>query len=235
MEKMEEVQPIKIETSKKITKPSIKNGVWLATYKEETEGNQWFKHTGPGKINATYTTLLAIQAYAMVKGKLPAFVCNYSTAKATGETIGFHECTKVIDHDMYLGPKQYETPDDTIPGIIGWDHGITVGSRDSIFHYIAHKDPDIQAIDSTAYAIAKMCKEMKVDFRCYKYITKNVPHGNEHEAWLADCKKGAKLLRKMCENRFGDVNRSLYADEKEGTKLLKEIKENKKQGYRKNE
>ena len=92
----------------------------------------------------------------MVKGKLPAFVCNYSTAKATGETTGFHECTKIIHHDMYLGPDQYETPEDTIPGIIGWGHGMTVGSRDNISHYIAHKDPNIQAIDSTAYAIAKM-------------------------------------------------------------------------------
>ena len=48
----EETKEIKIETSTETKLPSIKNGVWLASVKEETVGMPWFKHCGFGKINA---------------------------------------------------------------------------------------------------------------------------------------------------------------------------------------
>jgi|TARA_B100001964_G_C14142176_1_gene557967 adenosylhomocysteine nucleosidase len=200
-------QDIKIkQTGLETKKASIKNGVWLATYKEETKGNNWFKHTGPSKINATYVTLLAVQAYTMVKGKLPAYVCNYSTAKATGDTVGFHEFTRFIHHDLYIGNEQYETPGDTVAGKLGNERGLTIGTRDDIVSKL-HLDPEISAVDTTTYAIAKICLEMKINFRCYKYVTNNLPYiyDKEHDDWLKDCDEGARLLRKMCEGRFGDV------------------------------
>jgi|TARA_Y100000310_G_C20556238_1_gene750647 adenosylhomocysteine nucleosidase len=207
-------QEIKIGTHTKIRKPLIKNGVWLATWKEETEGNQWFKHTGPGKINATYTTLLAVQAYTMVNNRIPAFVCHYSLATPINDLRGFHECTKVIQADMdhtLLEYESYETPEDTIDSILGNDRGITVATMDHVSapgsQYVKQCIGNISAdaFDTTAYAIAKMCKEMKIDFRCYKYLTNNRRNKNDKEAWLADCKEGAKMLRQMCEGRFGDV------------------------------
>ena len=202
----EQLEEITIPTTVEHKKASLKNGVWLATYKEETEDLNWFKHTGPGKVNATYTTILSIQAHTMVHGKLPAFVCHYGTAKAINDTKGFHEFTKFIQHDMLIGHQQYETPGDNIPGAIGNERGLTIGTRDDIVSKLS-PDPEMSAIDSTAYAIAKMCMEMKIDFRCYKYITENIPfvYDKEHDAWLKDCKEGSRLLRKMCEGRFGDV------------------------------
>ena len=96
----EETREIKIDTTTKVTLPSIKNGVWLASVKEETVGMPWFKHCGFGKINATRTTILAIQAYVMVNAKMPSFVCNYGWAY--GSQHGLHEITKVIENDMFI-------------------------------------------------------------------------------------------------------------------------------------
>ena len=69
--------------------------------------------------------------------------------------------------------------------------------------------------DHTAYAVAKQCYEMKIDFKCFKYISPYRPfvqdRGADHYrqiqniAWEEDCKIGAGLMRKMCEGRFGDV------------------------------
>jgi len=46
---------------------------------------------------------------------------------------------------------------------------------------------------------------MKIDFRCYKYLSNNLPHGSEHDAWMTDCKEGAKLFKKMVKDKFGDM------------------------------
>ena len=69
--------------------------------------------------------------------------------------------------------------------------------------------------DHTAYGVAKMCAEMKIDFKCYKYISPHRPFTQDKGAdhyrqiqntlWVEDCKTGAGLMRKMCEGRFGDV------------------------------
>ena len=101
----EKTKEIKIETSTTTKLPSVKNGVWLASVKEETSGMNWFKHCGFGKINATRTTLLAIQAYVMINGKMPAFVCNYGWAY--GSQHGLHEITKVIESDMFINELPY--------------------------------------------------------------------------------------------------------------------------------
>ena len=96
---VEETKEIKIETTTKTTLPSIKNGVWLASVKEETQGMSWFKHCGFGKINATRTTILAIQACVMVNAKMPSFVCHYGWAYSGGSKSGLHEIRKVGDEN----------------------------------------------------------------------------------------------------------------------------------------
>jgi len=205
-------QDIKISKTKIETKkPSIKNGIWLATYKEETDGMNWFKHTGPSKINATYVTLLAVQAYTMVNNKLPAFLCHYSLATSINDLTGFHEATKVIQADMnhtLLGYDEYETPEDNIEGVLGNDRSIVISTMD----YVPTPSTDGtygnisgDAFDTTSYAIAKMCKEMKVNFKCYKYLTKVQRYKDDMDDWLAECQKGAKLLKQMCDERFGDI------------------------------
>ncbi|MEC7568381.1 MAG: hypothetical protein VYA01_05160 [Bacteroidota bacterium] len=203
----DEIKEIKIETTTHKQLPSIKNGVWLASVKEETVGMPWFKHCGFGKINATRTTLLAIQAYVMVNGKMPAFVCNYGWGY--GSQHGLHEITKVIESDMFIN-ELYNTPFDDVPGILGDPKGKACATMDKVTEtFIA------DCCDHTAYAVAKQCKEMKIDFKCFKYISPHRPFTQDKDAdhytqiqniaWVEDCKIGAGLMRKMCEGRFGDV------------------------------
>ena len=203
----EETREIKIDTTTKVTLPSIKNGVWLASVKEETVGMPWFKHCGFGKINATRTTILAIQAYVMVNAKMPSFVCNYGWAY--GSQHGLHEITKVIENDMFIN-ELYHTPFDDVSGILGDPKGKACATMDKVTDtFIA------DCCDHTAYAIAKQCKEMQVDFKCFKYISSHRPFVQNKDAdhytqiqntlWVEECKIGAGLMRKMCEGRFGDV------------------------------
>ena len=206
---VEETKEIKIETNTETKLPSIKNGVWLASVKEETLGMNWFKHCGFGKINATRTTLLAIQGYTMVHNKLPSFVCCYGWAYNGGSQTGLHEITKVIEGDMQIN-ELYNTPFDDVPGVLGDPKGMACATMDRVTEtFIA------DCCDHTAYGIAKVCAEMEIQFRCYKYLSPNRPYCMDpdyHEyrqiinkSWIEDCKTGAGLMRKMCEGRFGDV------------------------------
>tara|TARA_Y100001937_G_C7110546_1_gene327323 strand:+ start:666 stop:1301 length:636 start_codon:yes stop_codon:yes gene_type:complete len=205
----EEIKDIKIETTTEIQMPSIKNGVWLASVKEETVNMPWFKHCGFGKINAARTTLLAIQAYTMVNAKLPSFVCCYGWAYNGGSKTGLHEITKVIESDMMIH-ELYQTPFDDVPGVLGDPKGMACATMDRVTDtFVA------DCCDHTAYSIAKICAEMKVQFKCFKYISPHRPFTQDKDAdhykqiqnvaWTEDCKIGAGLMRKMCEGKFGDV------------------------------
>ena len=194
---MEEVKPISIKSTTTTQKPSIKNGVWLASWTEESKGMKWFKHCGPGKSNAVRSTLLAIQTYTMVKAKMPSFVCHYGWAFSKDKE-GFFEITKVIDHDMHID-KPYHTPEDEIKGILGNDRNLSCATSDSFTESF-----DADCLDHTAYGIAKMCAEMKIDFKCYKHLSKHRPY-HQHEEWVKDCDLGAGKMYKMCDERFGDV------------------------------
>ena len=205
----EETKEIKIETTTEKSLPSLKNGVWLASVKEETVGMNWFKHCGFGKINATRTTILAIQAYVMVNAKMPSFVCHYGWAYNGGSKQGLYEIKKVIESDMHID-KLYDTPFDDVPGVLGDPEGMACATMDKVTDtFIA------DCCDHTAYAIAKQCKEMKVDFRCFKYLSPQRPFCMDPDAneytqiknkdWELECKIGAGLMRQMCANRFGDV------------------------------
>ena len=205
----EETKEIKIETNTETELPSLKNGVWLASVKEETVDMPWFKHCGFGKINAARTTLLAIQAYTMVNNKLPSFVCCYGWAYNGGSQTGLHEITKVLESDMMID-NLYHTPFDDVPGVLGDPKGMACATMDKVTDtFIA------DCSDHTAYAVAKICAEMKIQFRCYKYLSPNRPYTQDldadhyrqilNKAWVEDCKQGAEAMRKMCESKFGDV------------------------------
>lgn len=206
---VEETKEIKIETNTETKLPSLKNGVWLASVKEETLGMNWFKHCGFGKINATRTTLLAVQAYTMVNAKIPSFVCHYGWAYNGGSQTGLHEITKFIESDMHID-SLYDTPFDDVPGVLGDPKGMACATMDTVTEtFIA------DCCDHTAYAIAKQCKEMGIDFKCFKHLSPQRPFAQDMDAdeyrkiknkdWVEDCKTGAGLMRKMCEGRFGDV------------------------------
>jgi len=130
--------------------------------------------TGVGKVNAAHATTKAILQYENATGKLPEIVINYGTAGSiTRYMKGLVECTGFIERDMNCTPlnfPKYETPFEDEGCLIG-EKGIVCGTGDS---FVIDKDEfieDMQIVDMEAYAIAKVCKNLNVPFRSFKYIS----------------------------------------------------------------
>lgn len=140
----------------------------LIAIPEEAPSLQKYKNvifTGVGKVNATMT------AMSVVENKFPNRIINFGTAGGITVSTGLHECKRFIQRDMDctgLGFKLGETPFD-LDYDISLGKGLTCGSGDN---FVTEKLPvDVDLVDMEAYAIAKVCKRKKIDFRCFKYIS----------------------------------------------------------------
>ena len=163
--------------------------LFIAAIKEETIDMDFFKHVGVGKINATYNTLKLIQLYR------PKIVINYGTAGAINKNLqGIIECTKFYQRDMDVRGLDFEigeTPFDKIKEIKTSDKGFSCGSGDNFVN--KKVEMNIDAVDMEAYAIAKVCKLEKIEFRCFKYISDNADK-NANNDWNKNLKEGAKIF-----------------------------------------
>ena len=143
--------------------------LFLAAIKEETVGLDYFNHTGVGKINATYNSLKLIRIYK------PKLVINYGTAGAINNNLkGIIECTKFYQRDMDVRGLNFElgeTPYDKIKEIITSNSGYSCGSGDNFVN--KKNDMNVDVVDMEAYAIAKVCINENIDFKCFKYISDN--------------------------------------------------------------
>ena len=76
--------------------------------------------------------------------------------------------------------------------IINSNNGYSCGSGDSfVSGPIAIK---VDVVDMEAYALAKICKLEKINFRCFKFISDNADEAAS-EDWIKNCEKGAKLFK----------------------------------------
>ena len=129
--------------------------------------------TGVGKVNAAHVATKAILEYKNTNGKLPDVVVNYGTAGSISDVKGLVECSGFIERDMDCTPldfPKYKTPFEDGEDIIG-EKGIVCGTGDS---FVINKNElikDMQIVDMEAYAIAKVCKNLNVPFRSFKYIS----------------------------------------------------------------
>ena len=163
----------------------------------EVETNNQLKgcdvlHTGVGKINATYnlTKSLLLDYYSLV--------INYGTA-ASKTYSGLVDCTKFIQRDMDATPMGFkigETPYDNEPSMIDFSHiknpigkNLTCYTGDSFVTDIQYMD----VVDMEAYALAKTCRNLEIDFVSYKYISDD---GNADD-WEKNCGKGIKEFKKL--------------------------------------
>jgi adenosylhomocysteine nucleosidase len=163
--------------------------LFIAAIKEETIGLDYFKHTGVGKINATYNTLRLINTHK------PKIIINYGTAGAINAQLkGIVECTKFYQRDMDvrgLGFSVGETPFDSINEIITSENGNSCGTGDS---FVNQKiDMKIDVVDMEAYAIAKVCKIENIKFKCFKYISDNADK-NANIDWNKNLALGVKAF-----------------------------------------
>lgn len=149
---------------------------------------------GIGKINAAYKTTELILTYK------PKRVLNLGTAGShffkTHEVI---ECSSYIQKDMDLSPLGFpkgQTPLDDIPGMIEFPTVTSLtkgvlGTGDVFELGLPQLKCDL--VDMEGYAIAKVCKRLKVDFTAIKYIT----DGSDPQAkedWLKNLAPASKKL-----------------------------------------
>lgn len=150
-------------------------------------------HTGVGKINATYnlTETLLLDCYDLV--------INYGTAGSKVYT-GLVDCTKFAQRDMDASPlgfKKGETPYENYSTIIDFshiknpiNHNLCCYTGDSFATNLSKYDG---VVDMEAYALAKTCRNLEVNFVSYKYISDN---GNADD-WKQNCSKGVNEFKKV--------------------------------------
>ena len=128
--------------------------------------------TGVGKINAALSLTKAIESYH------PILVVNFGTSGGItlkkGDCV---ECNTIVQIDMdcsAMGYKKYQTPGDNFNSIVHQTDGKmwTCGTSDSFLtSKISLEQNNIDLVDMEAYALAKVCEQYMVKFKCFKYIT----------------------------------------------------------------
>ena len=87
-----------------------------------------------------------------------------------------------------LGLEIGETPFDEISEISFGREGFSCGSGDSFVTELPQLNTDL--VDMEAYALAKICKIHKIEFKCYKYIS-DYANDDSSNDWIENCNKGA--------------------------------------------
>ena len=178
----------------------------VCALKEETldKLNGWnVIYTGCGKVNATYS----LTKYLSSNDK-PKLVINFGTAGS--KDISIHtlvDCVRFVQRDMDatpLGCFRGETPFDNYipPSVIDFDTVNPIGKKyvcgtgDNFVQDVSDEMKMIDIFDMEAYALAKVCFMMDVDFISFKYITDNV---NEKSAddWKENYSKGIDEFKKI--------------------------------------
>ena len=156
-------------------------------------------YTGVGKVNATYKlTELLTRVYGKDRFDL---VINYGTA-ASKTYSGLVDCTKFIQRDMDATPMGFkigETPFEEEPSMIDFSHiknpigkNLCCYTGDS---FVTDIEPIqyMDVFDMEAYALAKVCRNLEIDFVSYKYISDD---GNADD-WEKNCSKGVEEFKKV--------------------------------------
>jgi len=167
------------------------NRIFVAALKEETKDLDFFHHTGVGKINATYNLTKIIYKHK------PNEIINFGTAGSVNKDLkGIIECTKFYQRDMDVSDLMNldigQTPFDDINEIINSNDGYSCGSGDNFVTGKIRIKVDV--VDMEAYALAKICKIEKINFRCFKFISDNADETASKD-WIKNCEKGAKLFK----------------------------------------
>jgi adenosylhomocysteine nucleosidase len=164
----------------------------VSALREEVRGlNKSVVFTGVGKINATKKLE---RQFGKSSFKLPDLVINYGTAGKTTESLSvgeLYEVGKFVQRDMMvteLGFKEYETPFDDTYIIENGRSDLTCGTGDSF--WTPKNKKNFEIVDMEAYALAKVCQDYGVEFRCFKFIS----DGGDPDEWKKNVSKGSVLF-----------------------------------------
>lgn len=167
--------------------------ILIALEAEAPEMAEWSNvfFTGVGKVNATMLATNLLDLYPHVTK-----IWNFGTAGGITVEAGLHKCTNFIQRDMLCMVKDCvpgETPFEDTPAMITTDtDGKTCSTGDNFV-----TDPEApllgDLVDMEAYAIAKVCQRMGVEFECWKYISDNA-NENGGDDWAANVANGEKYF-----------------------------------------
>ena len=149
--------------------------------------------TGVGKINATRVLVDYI-----IKQK-PKQIINYGTAAKCSRRVEvgkIYEIKKFIQRDMnatQLGFETYQTPfgKGAINTGLVLPSNLVCGTGDNFWEGDSQFTAEYDVADMEAYALASVCEEYKIRFRCFKYISDD----DNADQWIENCKKGVKLFK----------------------------------------
>jgi len=143
--------------------------------------------TGVGKVNAT----LNLYSY-LIKNVNIKLVINVGTA-------GGVNCIKneVIECGIFEdGQLEY-------PGFEGEiiEFNIVKNKILTFDNFIFDKPKKYcNCVDMESFALAKVCKSLNVEFRCFKYISDIVGEENQDSEWLENVSNGRYLLKNKVED-----------------------------------
>ena len=155
-------------------------------------------YCGIGKINAAFkaTEIILKSGYT--------HIINLGTAGShVFPTHSLIECSQVVQRDMDLSPLGFplgQTPMDEIKGSLDCAPLFTdlpkgvCGTGDRFEVGIPKLKCDL--VDMEAYAIAKVCKKLNVQFSAFKYITDG-SDDQAHKDWIENLKPASKKLREI--------------------------------------
>ena len=149
--------------------------------------------TGVGKVNATMVLVDHI-----IKEK-PKQIINYGTAAKCSRRVEvgkIYEIKKFVQRDMnatQLGFETYQTPfgKGAIDTGLVLPSNLVCGTGDNFWEGDSQFTAEYDVADMEAYALASVCEEYNIPFRCFKYIS---DEGNADQ-WEENCKKGVKLFK----------------------------------------
>ena len=166
----------------------------VAALQQEVEGLPFpIQLTGVGKINAT-----RVMVESIMRNK-PNQVINFGTAAKCSRRVEvgkIYEIKKFIQRDMnatQLGFETYQTPfgKGAINTGLVLPSNLVCGTGDNFWEGDSQFTAEYDVADMEAYALASVCEEYKIPFKCYKYIS---DEGNADQ-WIENCKKGVELFK----------------------------------------
>ena len=127
-------------------------------------------YTGVGKVNVAIELSKALNV-----ANCPKTIINYGSAGSLRPGLsGIHEVTRFFQRDMdarAIGFELGQTPFESDIGIDLGRDGLTCGTGDSFVSGMPELQTDL--VDMESYVIAKICRQLEIDFYCYKFISDN--------------------------------------------------------------
>jgi adenosylhomocysteine nucleosidase len=171
--------------------------------------------TGVGKINATHVLTRYLVNHPEIKT-----VINYGTAGGAHNVKkgALIKCTTFLQGDMDCGglaePGITFGDDPIVSAVIQFGtEGSICRTQDQfiesldgldLFQHLVNNNK-FNVVDMEAYALAKVCTHLHVDFHCYKYVSDDA-NENANTDWQENISKGEPLFYDVLREYFNFVH-----------------------------